>query len=191
MLYWKFKVLLGIKSLDWRQLKDKLNCSYITVFQSRKQMARTYIKGPSIYTHRHTQTTHTMLHSPLLKIYESVETKYLDLRDIDYHEKSHIILQSLGRNTCMPYVWNTINVPENSRNKIYTCLWALYNPCNVCRFVVLRLALLLHIRRRLVFKFSIHVQFKSRTCRSLGGTNRKMHVVKIFILTNCRSTVVL
>ena len=64
-------------------------------------MARNNIKDPSLYRHRHTQTADTCCILLFFKLYESDETKYLDLRDIDYHVKSHIILQSLGRNTCM------------------------------------------------------------------------------------------
>ena len=114
-----------------------MNCTYITVFQSRKNRKKLYQTPPSTHTDTHRLHTPccTLLFSNFIifasqgflirtasriknpwlakmKLYESDETKYLDFRDINYHVKSHIILQSLGRNTCMAI-----------RMKHYQCTW--------------------------------------------------------------------
>ena len=51
-------------------------------------------------------------HGPLVKLYESDETKYVDLREMDYHFKSHVILQSLGRKS-----WMALRMKNNQ------CTW--------------------------------------------------------------------
>ena len=122
-----------------------------------------------------------MLHSPFFKLHESKETRYLDLRYIDYYVKSHFILQSLGRNTCM-----TIRMKHNQSN-------LKFMKQNIHIFMSAIFVFLFFKGKPFYFtsEEELFFSFLYKYDLVVEPVTIEMHVVKIFIPTNFRSKGVL